>query len=224
MSKNFRILLIAGHGSGDTGAISGNYVEANLTREFVNVLANTLSNYATVDIYNQSRNAYKDCKNGNFSIGMYNYVLEIHFNSFNGNAHGCEIYVTPREKGITVEQAIVNNLSKYFTNRGVKKKDFLVINSVKNKGISSALLEVCFMDNKGDMASYQNNKHDIANLITHGIVSEFGLTTKSNYYIVKKGDTLSGIAKKYNTSVNHLVALNNIKNPNLIFVGQKIYL
>lgn len=45
----------------------------------------------------------------------------------------------------------------------------------------------------------------------------------SNYYIVKRGDTLSGIAKKYNTSVKNLLSLNpNIKNPNLIYRNQKI--
>jgi lysozyme len=42
------------------------------------------------------------------------------------------------------------------------------------------------------------------------------------YYTVKPGDTLSGIAKKYGTTVRELVKMNNIKNPNLIYVGQKI--
>lgn len=39
-------------------------------------------------------------------------------------------------------------------------------------------------------------------------------------YTVKKGDTLSGIAKKYNTTVDSLVKKNNIKNRNLIYTGQ----
>ena len=39
-------------------------------------------------------------------------------------------------------------------------------------------------------------------------------------YTVKKGDTLTGIAKKYNTTVNSLVKKNGIKNPNKIYVGQ----
>lgn len=44
----------------------------------------------------------------------------------------------------------------------------------------------------------------------------------ASYYTVKKGDTLSGIASRYKTSVNNLVKLNGIKNPNLIYPGQKI--
>lgn len=41
-------------------------------------------------------------------------------------------------------------------------------------------------------------------------------------YTVKSGDTLSGIASKYKTTVNKLVKDNNIANANLIYVGQKI--
>ncbi|MDD3841070.1 MAG: LysM peptidoglycan-binding domain-containing protein [Clostridia bacterium] len=41
-------------------------------------------------------------------------------------------------------------------------------------------------------------------------------------YIVKKGDTLSEIAAKYKTTVDKLAELNNIKNVNLIYPGQKI--
>lgn len=39
-------------------------------------------------------------------------------------------------------------------------------------------------------------------------------------YTVVKGDTLSHIAVKYNTTVSKLAELNNIKNVNLIYVGQ----
>ena len=46
-----------------------------------------------------------------------------------------------------------------------------------------------------------------------------------NYYIVKKGDTLSGIAAKHHTTLKKLQDLNpQIKNPNLIFPGDAIRL
>lgn len=41
-------------------------------------------------------------------------------------------------------------------------------------------------------------------------------------YTVKKGDTLGAIAKKYNTTASNIAKLNNIKNVNLIYVGQKL--
>ena len=39
-------------------------------------------------------------------------------------------------------------------------------------------------------------------------------------YAVQKRDTLTKIAKKFNTTVEALVKANNIANPNLIYVGQ----
>lgn len=41
-------------------------------------------------------------------------------------------------------------------------------------------------------------------------------------YIVKKGDNLTKIARRFGTSVRELAEINGIKNPNLIFTGQKI--
>lgn len=46
--------------------------------------------------------------------------------------------------------------------------------------------------------------------------------SESLIYTVKAGDTLSGIAKKYGTTVSNLVSLNNISNPNMIYVGEKL--
>lgn len=42
------------------------------------------------------------------------------------------------------------------------------------------------------------------------------------YYNVRSGNTLWGIAQRYNTSIANLVRLNRIQNPNLIYPGQKI--
>ena len=43
-------------------------------------------------------------------------------------------------------------------------------------------------------------------------------------YVVKAGDNLTKIARKNHTSVNELVRINNISNPNLIYEGQVIKL
>ena len=46
--------------------------------------------------------------------------------------------------------------------------------------------------------------------------------SNSIYYIVKRGDNLTRIALWYNTTVENLVRLNNIQNPDLIYVGQRL--
>lgn len=48
--------------------------------------------------------------------------------------------------------------------------------------------------------------------------------TNPDIYIIKRGDTLSGIAFRYHTSVEELVSLNHISNPNLIFPGTRLIL
>lgn len=47
-------------------------------------------------------------------------------------------------------------------------------------------------------------------------------TGKNTTYIVKRGDTLTRIARIYNVTISNLVTWNNIKNPNLIYPNEKI--
>ena len=77
-------------------------------------------------------------------------------------------------------------------------------------------LQITALGNKGTIKGLYTrtwSKHGKLPFITYP-------TTKT--HIVKTGDTLSTIAKKYNTTVDKLVKDNNIKNKNLIYVGQKL--
>ena len=47
-------------------------------------------------------------------------------------------------------------------------------------------------------------------------------SSSDHEYIVKSGDTLSSIARRYNTTYQELARYNNIANPNLIYVNQVI--
>jgi LysM repeat protein len=46
--------------------------------------------------------------------------------------------------------------------------------------------------------------------------------TTSGLYVVRRGDTLSVIAARYGTTVQRLVQMNGLTNPNLIIVGQRL--
>lgn len=190
MSKNFNILLIAGHGAGDSGALGCGFKEFEKTRELVKLIKPRLEKYANVYVYPTDRNAFKDVKAGVFKKILneyfpnvkFGYAFESHFNAFNISAHGTEIFVVPEEKGITVEQEIMKNMKEFFTLRdndnifdGVKRTRFLVIKTLKEMGISGALLETCFIDNPNNMKIYEAKKEEIADGIVNGIVTGFGL-------------------------------------------------
>lgn len=179
-----RILLISGHGAGDPGATSQFGKEADETIYMVEEIKKTLSKYAQVDLYPTNRNAYSDAKAGKLAVNFanYNYVLEVHFNACvndtkgDGKTTGTEIYVTTAEKTVGVETKIVQAIAAFgLKNRGVKKTNFTVIYRAKAAGVSSALLETCFIDDKDDMTIYNSKKAQIAAAIANAIASQFGL-------------------------------------------------
>ena len=185
-----RILLIAGHGNGDPGAVGNGYKESDLTREVALLTKISLSKFegVTVDVADTSKNWFDYiCKKGNsFNFKPYDYVLEVHFNagvgdtSGNGKTTGTEIYVTTSENGVSVEENILGNIvSLGFRNRGIKRNNFSLINHIKKQGVSAALLEVCFIDDKDDMKLYATHVDDVATAIANGISTGFGLTEKT---------------------------------------------
>lgn len=53
-------------------------------------------------------------------------------------------------------------------------------------------------------------------------VNEIMQAPKETIYVIKRGDTLSSIAKKFNTTYQEIARKNGIKNVNLIYPGQKL--
>lgn len=65
---------------------------------------------------------------------------------------------------------------------------------------------------------YPNEKLEIITNSNFEYVSGLG----KDFYTVKLGDTLSELAIRFDTTIESLVKLNNISNPNLIYVGQRL--
>lgn len=182
MSLN--ICLISGHGYNSKGGYDSGAIASDGTHE------QALNHHATEDIGAWLRRyghkvtiihtaVYQDLVKGYraWNFKGFDYVFEVHFNAYNRSAYGTEIFVTSSEKRIDVEKQIMKNMSKYFTLRGadgVKVTDFLVIRHAKSQGVSSALVEICFIDNPSELAKYYKSKWDIHKAIADGIHVGFG--------------------------------------------------
>lgn len=185
-----KILLIAGHGAGDSGAVAtidgAKYQEANLTREVVANLKPMLEKYgATVGVYPTSHNAYTDYNNGKLvstaNFKGYDYVLEIHFNAGrndlkgDGKAAGDECYWPSRGIATGLENPITSRLFTGVAQRQSKSGQFAVINTANGYGVKANLLEVCFIDDADDMRLYIKNKNAVAQGIADGIAAVYKL-------------------------------------------------
>ena len=185
-----KILLIAGHGGTpyDSGAVGCGYTEAVETRRMANAVAPLLRSYGfEVALYDQSRDAYKVVtQGGSLPLSGISYVLEFHLNSAandpkgNGRTTGTEIFVHTNEQGVGVEQAILRRVCALgFTNRGIKRSSGLaVLKHVFKRGVSHALVETCFIDDKDDMALYGAKFDAIAKAIADGVAEGFGKTVQ----------------------------------------------
>lgn len=92
--------------------------------------------------------------------------------------------------------------------------------------MQSLLVEYGFIDNAADQKKLQNNLTDYVEGVVKAIAdyggypyTPPGTDNSINTYVVIKGDTLSSIAKKFNTTVAELKELNNLSS-DIIQIGQ----
>ena len=103
-------------------------------------------------------------------------------------------------------------------------KDYYYILRNTDK-IVPLIIEYGFVDNDNDVKFLKDNYKNLAEGVIKAVLEYKNIpykapeTTTTDTYIVSKGDTLYGIAKKLDTTVDELKKLNNITN-NMLSVGQ----
>lgn len=174
-----KILLISGHGAGDSGAVGCGYKEADLTRTATNILAGKLAAYdLKVERYPVARDAYQDNRNGSLALHLdgYDLVVEVHFNSYNGEAHGCEVLYKPSNMEKLAKKVSVAIASVGLYDRGAKKRtDLANMNLCARKGVPYILIETAFIDNKADMKLYHAKIYDIWGKVADAVCQYYGL-------------------------------------------------
>ncbi|MBD2609513.1 N-acetylmuramoyl-L-alanine amidase [Scytonema hofmannii FACHB-248] len=101
----------------------------------------------------------------NAAVDVY---ASIHFNAFNRQAHGCEVF-TGSNQGRKLAQSVLSKIcSLGFYDRGVKDGGHLYV--LKNTNMMAILIECCFLDSPTDMDLF--NVGDMAKAIVEGLTGQ----------------------------------------------------
>lgn len=119
--------------------------------------------------------------------------VSIHFNAFNGAAHGTEVLVLNGSTQRTRAKRICDKISALgFDDRGVKATNSLYV--LRNTKAPALLVECCFCDNKVDARLYDADK--MARAIAEGILGKtIGAGKSKTYQVVVNTDVLNVRAK-----------------------------
>ena len=225
-----KVVIDAGHGGSDSGAIGNGIIEKNLTLDISKYMYDRLKELGVpvkltrdsdVDLPASERPQRVLDQYGN---GKDVIVISNHINA--GGAEGAEVIYALRNKD-TLAKKILDELEKqgqlirkYYQRRlpSDYNKDYYYM--LRNTPNTEALIvEYGFLDNANDANKLKNNYKKYAEAVLKAVTEYAGYKyvplAGSDYYVVKKGDTLWSIARAYGLTVERLKSLNNLTGNNL---------
>ena len=225
-----KVVIDAGHGGSDSGAIGNGIIEKNLTLDISKYMYDRLKELGVpvkltrdsdVDLPASERPQRVLDQYGN---GKDVIVISNHINA--GGAEGAEVIYALRNKD-TLAKKILDELEKqgqlirkYYQRRlpSDYNKDYYYM--LRNTPNTEALIvEYGFLDNASDANKLKNNYKKYAEAVVKAVTEYAGYKyvplVGSDYYVVKKGDTLWSIARAYGLTVERLKSLNNLTSNNL---------
>ena len=149
--------------------------------------------------------------------GYFDFIQYDRYKNLKGVTDYKEYIQKIKDDGYATSSTYVNSLINIVENYNLTRYDGVSRNNKSNEQIADEVMNG--MWGNGDERKKKLTDAGYDYNIIQSIVNS---RCEKIVYTVKKGDTLSAIAKKYNVSVNSLVQKNGIKDPNLIYVGQRI--
>lgn len=235
--NDYKIIIDAGHGGIDSGAVGNNLLEKDLNLRASLYMYDRLKELGIPVKLSRDSDEYlpKDerIRRINNMMEPNTILISNHINA--GSGEGAEIVYSLNNNN-TLPELILNNIK----DKGQKvrrtyqrrlpenpNKDYYYILRETNSK-EPLLIEYGFIDNINDSTRLKNNLEDYVEGVVEALTTYLNYpytppNTTNDYYIVEKGDTLYSISRKFNIPVDTIKQINNIKD-NIISIGQILYL
>lgn len=228
-----KVVIDAGHGGVDPGTSANGIVEKDYTLKISQYMAKRLSDLGIENSLTRNSDITLDSNSRPMKVqslygaGSDVIVISNHINA--GGGDGAEVIYALRNND-TLSRTIANefiksgqNVRKYYQRRlasNPSKDYYYLLRDTPNN--ETVIVEYGFADSKvDDVSQLKNNWQELAEAVVRALANYIGVSyiapddINGNYYIVKKGDTLYGIASKYGINVNDLKNANNLTSNNL---------
>ena len=230
------VVLDSGHGGNDQGSSGNGIIEKELTLKISQYMYDRfkvlgvpvkMTRTSDVDLEPSDRPGVVLDKFGN---GKDVVVISNHINA--GGGEGAEVIYALRNSD-KLASSILNELEKsgqvvrkYYQRRlpsDSSKDYYYIIRNTPNN--ETLIVEYGFLDNEADAKRLKSNYKKYAEAVVRAVTLYGGYkyvpVSGSNYYVVKKGDSLWSIARVNGLTVDELKSLNNLSS-NVLHVGDTL--
>lgn len=230
------VVLDSGHGGNDQGSSGNGIIEKELTLKISQYMYDRfkalgvpvkMTRTSDVDLEPNDRPGVVLDKFGN---GKDVVVISNHINA--GGGEGAEVIYALRNSD-KLASSILNELEKsgqvvrkYYQRRlpsNSSKDYYYIIRNTPNN--ETLIVEYGFLDNETDAKRLKSNYKKYAEAVVRAVTLYGGYkyvpVSGSNYYVVKKGDSLWSIARANGLTVDELKSLNNLSS-NVLHVGDTL--
>lgn len=230
------VVLDSGHGGNDQGSSGNGIIEKDLTLKISQYMYDRfkalgvpvkMTRTSDVDLEPNDRPGVVLDKFGN---GKDVVVISNHINA--GGGEGAEVIYALRNSD-KLASSILNELEKsgqvvrkYYQRRlpsDSSKDYYYIIRNTPNN--ETLIVEYGFLDNDADAKRLKSNYRKYAEAVVRAVTLYGGYkyvpVSGSNYYVVKKGDSLWSIARANGLTVDELKSLNNLSS-NVLHVGDTL--
>ena len=231
---NTKVIVDAGHGGNDPGAVNGNIKEKDLTLQAAKYIDRRLKELGINSVLTRDTDEYLPREDrirriNSITNNQPAILISNHINA--GGGEGAEIVYALRNNSTLADITLQNigevgQLKRKVYQRRLPENpnlDYYYILRESGQNTEPILIEYGFIDNVKDQNKLLNYLDNYAEAVVKSI-AEYTNTpylepNKQDQYTVQKGDTLYSISQKFNISVNKLKEINNL-NTNTILPGQ----